>query len=161
MSKVVNNGGNRPGSIYRISLENFVWVIVFRAFFLLFVSSLFLLIINEIWCCRTYKQVELYPGPSLNMIIGPNGTGKSTFVCAIILGLCGKTNVIGRAKKVSLELLYVYQWILLSISWYSAIRWPDWADEMENVRWFQKLGPLPSKVKALLSWTAIACRTRG
>lgn len=50
---------------------------------------------------RTYKQVELYPGPSLNLIIGPNGTGKSTFVCAIILGLCGKTNVIGRAKKVS------------------------------------------------------------
>lgn len=50
---------------------------------------------------RTYKQVVLFPGPSLNMIVGPNGTGKSTFVCAIILGLCGKTSVIGRAKKVS------------------------------------------------------------
>lgn len=50
----------------------------------------------------------MYPGPSLNMIIGPNGTGKSTFVCAIILGLCGKTNVIGRAKKVSFELCYAY-----------------------------------------------------
>lgn len=35
------------------------------------------------------------------MILGPNGTGKSTFVSAIVLGLCGKTNVIGRAKKVS------------------------------------------------------------
>ncbi|GBP52120.1 Structural maintenance of chromosomes protein 5, partial [Eumeta japonica] len=50
---------------------------------------------------RTYKEVELYPGSSLNLIIGPNGTGKSTFVCAIILGLCGKTNIIGRAKKIS------------------------------------------------------------
>ncbi|XP_052749522.1 structural maintenance of chromosomes protein 5 [Galleria mellonella] len=73
MSRIKNDTGAKPGSIYRIALENFV----------------------------TYKQVELFPGPSLNMIIGPNGTGKSTFVCAIILGLCGKTNVIGRAKKIS------------------------------------------------------------
>ncbi|KAI5632265.1 AAA domain-containing protein [Phthorimaea operculella] len=73
MSKVINDKGIKPGCIYRITLENFV----------------------------TYKEVELYPGPSLNMIIGPNGTGKSTFVCAIILGLCGKTSVIGRAKKIS------------------------------------------------------------
>ncbi|KOB65638.1 putative structural maintenance of chromosomes 5 smc5, partial [Operophtera brumata] len=73
MSKVVNKEGIRPGVIHRIALENFV----------------------------TYKQVVLFPGPSLNMIVGPNGTGKSTFVCAIILGLCGKTSVIGRAKKIS------------------------------------------------------------
>lgn len=45
--------------------------------------------------------MELFPGTGLNLIIGPNGTGKSTFVCAIILGLCGKTSVIGRSKKVS------------------------------------------------------------
>ncbi|CAH0403320.1 unnamed protein product [Chilo suppressalis] len=73
MSKIVNSEGVKPGCIYRIALENFV----------------------------TYKQVELYPSTSLNLIIGPNGTGKSTFVCAIILGLCGKTSVIGRAKKIS------------------------------------------------------------
>lgn len=73
MSNVNNGYGFKAGSIYRISLENFV----------------------------TYKQVELYPGSNLNVIIGPNGTGKSTFVCAIVLGLCGKTNVIGRAKKIS------------------------------------------------------------
>ena len=24
---------------------------------------------------RTYKDVELYPGPRLNVIIGPNGSG--------------------------------------------------------------------------------------
>lgn len=53
----------------------------------------------------------LFPGTSLNLIIGPNGTGKSTFVCAIILGLCGKTSVIGRAKKVSF--LFIFDLFLL------------------------------------------------
>lgn len=50
---------HQPGSIVRVKLTNFV----------------------------TYTAVEFYPGPSLNMVIGPNGTGKSTLVCAICLGL--------------------------------------------------------------------------
>lgn len=50
---------HQPGSIVRVKLANFV----------------------------TYTAVEFYPGPSLNMVIGPNGTGKSTLVCAICLGL--------------------------------------------------------------------------
>lgn len=50
---------HQPGSIVRVKLENFV----------------------------TYTAVEFSPGPSLNMVIGPNGTGKSTLVCAICLGL--------------------------------------------------------------------------
>ena len=49
----------QPGSIVRVKLINFV----------------------------TYTKVEFLPGPSLNMVIGPNGTGKSTLVCAICLGL--------------------------------------------------------------------------
>ena len=49
----------QPGSIVRVKLQNFV----------------------------TYTSAEFFPGPSLNMIIGPNGTGKSTLVCAICLGL--------------------------------------------------------------------------
>ena len=49
----------QPGSIARVKLENFV----------------------------TYSSAEFFPGPSLNMVIGPNGTGKSTLVCAICLGL--------------------------------------------------------------------------
>ncbi|KAI5846095.1 P-loop containing nucleoside triphosphate hydrolase protein [Tricharina praecox] len=48
----------------------------------------------------TYNFVEIWPGPSLNMIIGPNGTGKSTLVCAICLGLGYSTNVLGRAKDI-------------------------------------------------------------
>ena len=48
-----------PGSIIRVQLHNFL----------------------------TYDRVEFRPGPHLNMIIGPNGTGKSSIACAIALGL--------------------------------------------------------------------------
>jgi len=61
-----------PGSIMRIHLVDFV----------------------------TYDRAEYIPGPNLNMIIGPNGTGKSTLVCAICLGLGGKTSLLGRAKDI-------------------------------------------------------------
>lgn len=64
---------HQPGSIVRVSMKNFV----------------------------TYTSAEFLPGPSLNMIIGPNGTGKSTLVCAICLGLGAKPDVLGRAKDPS------------------------------------------------------------
>ena len=35
----------------------------------------------------TYTDVEFQPGPHLNLVIGPNGTGKSSIVCGIALGL--------------------------------------------------------------------------
>lgn len=37
----------------------------------------------------------------MNMIIGPNGTGKSTIVCAIALGLGGTPALLGRAKNIA------------------------------------------------------------
>lgn len=49
---------------------------------------------------RTYDNCEVFPGPHLNMIVGANGTGKSSIVCAICLGLAGKPSFIGRADKV-------------------------------------------------------------
>lgn len=54
-----------PGSIKRIQLKNFV----------------------------TYDYVEFFPGPHLNMILGPNGTGKSSIACAICIGLNFPTSV--------------------------------------------------------------------
>ena len=63
---------HQPGSIVRVTLKNFV----------------------------TYTNAEFFPGPSLNMVIGPNGTGKSTLVCAICLGLGWKTEHLGRAKNI-------------------------------------------------------------
>lgn len=49
----------------------------------------------------TYDHSEVFPGPNLNMIVGANGTGKSSIVCAICLGLAGKTAVLGRGDKAS------------------------------------------------------------
>lgn len=49
---------------------------------------------------RTYDYADVHPGPNLNMIVGANGTGKSSIVCAICLGLAGKTAVLGRGDKV-------------------------------------------------------------
>ncbi|CAL1699970.1 unnamed protein product [Somion occarium] len=62
-----------PGSIMRIQLRNFV----------------------------TYDYVEFFPGPHLNMILGPNGTGKSSIACAICLGLNFPPSVLGRASELS------------------------------------------------------------
>uniref|UniRef100_A0AAR2LQC9 Structural maintenance of chromosomes protein 5 n=1 Tax=Pygocentrus nattereri TaxID=42514 RepID=A0AAR2LQC9_PYGNA len=62
------------GSILRITMQNFL----------------------------TYDHSEVFPGPHLNMIVGANGTGKSSIVCAICLGLAGKTAILGRGDKVSL-----------------------------------------------------------
>ena len=56
---------HRPGAIVRVKLTDFV----------------------------TYTSAEFFPGPNLNMVIGPNGTGKSTLVCAICLGLGWGTQV--------------------------------------------------------------------
>ncbi|KAF3490714.1 Spr18 protein [Arthroderma uncinatum] len=64
---------HRPGSIVRVKLTNFV----------------------------TYTSAECFPGPRLNMVIGPNGTGKSTFVCAICLGLGWGPTHLGRGKEVA------------------------------------------------------------
>ncbi|XP_007967647.1 structural maintenance of chromosomes protein 5 isoform X2 [Chlorocebus sabaeus] len=69
---VQSSGPFVEGSIVRISMENFL----------------------------TYDICEVSPGPHLNMIIGANGTGKSSIVCAICLGLAGKPAFMGRADKV-------------------------------------------------------------
>ncbi|KAH9819762.1 putative ABC/SMC5 protein [Teratosphaeria destructans] len=66
-------GKHQPGSIVRVKLTDFV----------------------------TYSSAEFHPGPNLNMIIGPNGTGKSTLVCAICIGLGFKPEHLGRAKQLN------------------------------------------------------------
>ncbi|XP_027795950.1 structural maintenance of chromosomes protein 5 isoform X2 [Marmota flaviventris] len=71
-SLLQSSGPFVEGSIVRIAMENFL----------------------------TYDICEVTPGPHLNMIIGANGTGKSSIVCAICLGLAGKPAFMGRADKV-------------------------------------------------------------
>ncbi|KDR84246.1 hypothetical protein GALMADRAFT_703330 [Galerina marginata CBS 339.88] len=65
--------GYIPGSIVRIQLHNFV----------------------------TYDYVQFFPGPYLNMIVGPNGTGKSSIACAIALGLNFPPALLGRATDLN------------------------------------------------------------
>ncbi|KAI0172672.1 P-loop containing nucleoside triphosphate hydrolase protein [Hypoxylon sp. FL1284] len=65
-------GGFQPGAIVRVLVQDFV----------------------------TYEHAEFHPGPNLNMVIGPNGTGKSSLVCAICLGLGYPPKHLGRAAQV-------------------------------------------------------------
>lgn len=50
----------------------------------------------QVWNFTTYTHGDFRLTPSLNMIIGPNGTGKLTFVAAVCLGLGGKVDLIKR-----------------------------------------------------------------
>ncbi|KAI9841244.1 MAG: Structural maintenance of chromosomes protein 5 [Sclerophora amabilis] len=78
---------HQPGAIVRVKLQNFV----------------------------TYTAAEFFPGPSLNMVIGPNGTGKSTLVCAICLGLGWGPQHLGRAKDVSEYVKHGYHEAVIEI----------------------------------------------
>ncbi|CCX07769.1 Similar to Structural maintenance of chromosomes protein 5; acc. no. O13710 [Pyronema omphalodes CBS 100304] len=54
--------------------------------------------------CRnfiTYNEITMHPGPSLNMVIGPNGTGKSSIVSAICIGLGFSPKLLNRAEDLS------------------------------------------------------------
>ncbi|TDL30065.1 P-loop containing nucleoside triphosphate hydrolase protein [Rickenella mellea] len=73
--------GYVPGSIVRIKLHNFV----------------------------TYDDVEFRPGPYLNMVLGPNGTGKSSIACAICLGLNFPPSVLGRASELNSFVKHGYE----------------------------------------------------
>lgn len=71
-AQLVNMELFQPGSIVRVTVQNFV----------------------------TYERAEFFPGPYLNMVIGPNGTGKSSLVCAICLGLGYSPKHLGRAGSI-------------------------------------------------------------
>ncbi|KAF8759967.1 P-loop containing nucleoside triphosphate hydrolase protein [Rhizoctonia solani] len=48
----------------------------------------------------TYDDVDFRCGPHLNMLIGANGTGKSSIAGAIAIGLGGTPNVLGRQSEI-------------------------------------------------------------
>ena len=49
----------------------------------------------------TYDDAEVYPGPRLNIVLGPNGTGKSTLTHAICLACGGSPSTVGRSPNLS------------------------------------------------------------
>ncbi|KAJ1412511.1 hypothetical protein B484DRAFT_402263, partial [Ochromonadaceae sp. CCMP2298] len=69
---LVDRGFN-PGSIVRIKMKNFL----------------------------TYDECEIFPGPKLNVVLGPNGTGKSALTHAICLACVGSTGDVGRSNDLS------------------------------------------------------------
>ena len=48
-----------------------------------------------------YEDVRFYPGGKFNVLIGPNGTGKSSIVTAIVVGLGGDVKLMGRQDKLA------------------------------------------------------------
>ncbi|QRV73262.1 AAA domain protein [Ceratobasidium sp. AG-Ba] len=48
----------------------------------------------------TYDDVDFKCGPHLNMLIGANGTGKSSIAGAIAIGLGGSPNILGRQSEI-------------------------------------------------------------
>ncbi|KAK9808667.1 hypothetical protein WJX72_001584 [[Myrmecia] bisecta] len=48
----------------------------------------------------TYADATVTPGPRLNLVLGPNGTGKSSLVCALCIGLAGAPSLLGRADNI-------------------------------------------------------------
>ncbi|GLJ07233.1 hypothetical protein SUGI_0062420 [Cryptomeria japonica] len=54
----------------------------------------------EIHNFMTYNHLRSKPGSRLNLVIGPNGTGKSSLVCAIAIGLAGEPQLLGRASNI-------------------------------------------------------------
>lgn len=67
------NDDYKPGSVIRVTVNDFC----------------------------AYTKAEFFPGPYLNMVIGPNGTGKSTLVNAICLGLGFSPRLLNRADSVA------------------------------------------------------------
>lgn len=55
------------------------------------------------------------PGDYLNIIIGPNGTGKSTIVAGIILGCGGDPVLLSRSKSVSIDLSDLVDFVKTSL----------------------------------------------
>ncbi|GMT14394.1 hypothetical protein PFISCL1PPCAC_5691, partial [Pristionchus fissidentatus] len=57
-------------------------------------------IIKIIYCnFLTYDYSICVPGPRLNVIIGTNGSGKSTIICGICLALGGSPKSLGRSER--------------------------------------------------------------
>jgi structural maintenance of chromosomes protein 5 len=65
---LIKKKGYRNGSVLRVRMHNFL----------------------------TFDDCEVFPGPRLNVILGPNGTGKSTVTHAICLACCGSPATVGK-----------------------------------------------------------------
>ncbi|XP_060660787.1 structural maintenance of chromosomes protein 5 [Drosophila nasuta] len=59
--------------------------------------------IHSVYCKDfvSYNEITYFPKEYLNVLTGPNGTGKSTIVSAIILGLGGDPQLLDRSSSIA------------------------------------------------------------
>jgi chromosome segregation ATPase len=62
----------------------------------------------------TFEKMVISPSPGLNLIIGPNGTGKSSIVCAI--GLGASRQVLARTSKIANYVRHSCEFAKISMS---------------------------------------------
>uniref|UniRef100_A0A182SRW3 Structural maintenance of chromosomes protein 5 n=1 Tax=Anopheles maculatus TaxID=74869 RepID=A0A182SRW3_9DIPT len=101
----------------------------------------------------TYDSVVLYPDEYLNIILGPNGTGKSAIVAGIVLGMGGNCKLLSRCDNVMQTKVRLYNQysetevlsILFQIDSYikngkesATIRISIYRDRQRAVRWFSR-----------------------
>lgn len=54
----------------------------------------------------TYSRAEAFPGPNLNVVLGPNGTGKSALTHAICLA-CGIIPVFFDVSNLTVDVSFI------------------------------------------------------
>uniref|UniRef100_A0A182MXM2 Structural maintenance of chromosomes protein 5 n=1 Tax=Anopheles dirus TaxID=7168 RepID=A0A182MXM2_9DIPT len=78
----------------------------------------------------TYDSVVLYPDEYLNIILGPNGTGKSAIVAGIVLGMGGNCKLLSRCENIDSYIKNGKESATIRISIYR--------NEQRAVRWFSR-----------------------
>ncbi|XP_049298209.1 structural maintenance of chromosomes protein 5 [Anopheles funestus] len=78
----------------------------------------------------TYDSVVLYPDEHLNIILGPNGTGKSAIVAGIVLGMGGTCKLLSRCDNIDSYIKNGKERATIRISIYR--------DKNRAVRWFSR-----------------------
>lgn len=69
---------------------------------------------------RTYSKCVFHPTEYLNVIIGPNGTGKSTLVSAIVLSLGGEPILLARSNCIGDYVQNGYESATVSVEIYDS-----------------------------------------
>uniref|UniRef100_A0A182IWM0 Structural maintenance of chromosomes protein 5 n=1 Tax=Anopheles atroparvus TaxID=41427 RepID=A0A182IWM0_ANOAO len=76
----------------------------------------------------TYDSVVFYPEEYLNIILGPNGTGKSAIVAGIVLGMGGHCKLLSRCENIDSYIKNGKDSATIRISIYR--------NQRRDVRWF-------------------------
>ncbi|XP_058119563.1 structural maintenance of chromosomes protein 5 [Anopheles ziemanni] len=78
----------------------------------------------------TYDSAVFYPDEYLNIILGPNGTGKSAIVAGIVLGMGGHCKLLSRCENIDSYIKNGKDSATIRISIY--------ANQKRQVRWFSR-----------------------